>query len=191
MQPSLLIIYLWGAHNKITNVDGASVQNRNFLERAALVGGKKFAAKAAAMMQERDDQMQMDDPHIAQIVPPEVLEFINPFHQYEMTSAKHSSMLEQARSQLYYVIASAYDYAAAAKNQRRLLWRTRMTVDSRGVSQTQSLPALIMSAGPLFGKDMAEPEVLAPHVKEGVVEVGTPTVVESDVPLPRPKAQTP
>ena len=175
VRPSLLIIYVWGAHNRISDVEDDNVQGRNFLERAALVGGEKFAAKSLAMLQEQDAQRNMP-------VPPEVKAFINPFHQYELTSAKHASMLEQARDPLYYVIASAYDYAAAAKNQRRLLWRTRMTVDSAGVSQTQSLPALIMTAGPLFGKDMAEPEVLAPHVKEGSVEIGTPTVVPSDAP---------
>jgi len=33
----------------------------------------------------------------------------------------------------FFVVASAYDYDALAKGQRRLLWRTKMTVNALGV----------------------------------------------------------
>ena len=41
------------------------------------------------------------------------------------------------------------------------LWRTRMTVAAQGVSQEQTLPTLIATAAPYFGKDMTEPETLS------------------------------
>ena len=171
VQPSLLIIYTWGSHNRVSDVDDPGVQARNFLERAALVGGDRFAAKAADMLEEQADQQQGGFPAFAAAL-------INPFHVYEMTSLKHAFMLDQARSEVYYVVASAYDYALVAKKQRRLLWRTRMTVDSSGVSQPQTLPTLIVKAAPFFGKETDEPAILTPHVRDGRVEIGTPTVVD-------------
>jgi hypothetical protein len=43
---------------------------------------------------------------------------------------------------------------------------------------------VVLSAAPFFGKDMAEPEILSKRaMREGKVEVGTPTVVE---PAPAP-----
>jgi hypothetical protein len=89
-------------------------------------------------------------------------------------------LLEQTANDIYYVVASAYDYRSASTNKRVLLWRTRMTVAAEGVSQVQTLPALVLAASPYFGKDMAEPELLTKRpVPEGSVEIGTPVVVPS------------
>ncbi|MEO5959096.1 MAG: hypothetical protein ABIZ49_03085, partial [Opitutaceae bacterium] len=69
-----------------------------------------------------------------------------------------------------------------------LLWRTRMTVAAQGVSQEQTLPTLVLSAAPYFGREMSSAEILSKRtIREGNVEIGTPTVVE-----PRaPEAKTP
>jgi hypothetical protein len=41
----------------------------------------------------------------------------------------------------------------------------------------------VLSAGPFFGKDMPEPETLSKRsMREGNVEIGTPTVVEPAAP---------
>lgn len=66
----------------------------------------------------------------------------------------------------------------AAGNRRVLLWRTRMTVATDGVSQLQSLPVLIATAAPYFGREMDEPAVLTPRtIREGRVEIGESVVV--------------
>jgi hypothetical protein len=186
-QSSLLIIFTWGPHNRVRDNNDPEVQKRNFLERAGLVGGEKFAMKAAKLLQEQTDQQDGGSG-----MPSFVLAFINPFKGYAMTSSKHDFMLSQARRELYYVIATAYDYPSAVRNQRRLLWRTRMTVDSAGVSQEQTLSTLIAHAGPFFGKEMAEPEILTPRAREGRVEIGTPTVVNDEAaPQPANKPASP
>jgi hypothetical protein len=62
-----------------------------------------------------------------------------------------------------------------------------MTVASAGVSEQQSLPALVTAAGPYFGKDMPQAEVLSRRsVREGSVEIGPPIIVEETAP-PAPK----
>jgi hypothetical protein len=62
-----------------------------------------------------------------------------------------------------------------------------MTVNSRGVSQIQSLPTLIASAAPYFGRDMAEPEILSRRANEGQITIGTPTVIEMPTAAPTRK----
>jgi hypothetical protein len=87
--------------------------------------------------------------------------------------------LDQADEDLYFVIVLAYDYKSAVANEGKLLWRTQMTVSSRGVTKKQSLPTLIISAAPFFGKDMAGPEVLIKReIPEGKVKIGPSKVVE-------------
>lgn len=183
MRPTLLIVYTWGAYN-----GGASEpifgSRKAFLGRAVMIGGQKFAHQLADILEQVDDLKQA-------AIPPEVFEFANALHQYELGDLSHEALVDQAALELYYVVASAYDYAAAATNQRRLLWRTRMTVSSAGLSQSQSLPPLIASAGPYFGKDVPEPQVLTRRVHDGKVEIGAPKVVnssETTAPTPTPPA---
>ena len=117
-------------------------------------------------------------PGIAPILGAEQMAFMNPVHQFKMRSEKNEFLVDQAVSDVYYVVASAYDYAALAKQERRLLWRTRMTVAASGVSEEQTLPTLIATAAPFFGREMTEPSIFAKRaVRDGHVELGTPTVV--------------
>lgn len=77
----------------------------------------------------------------------------------------------------------AYDHAQLLRNRRVLLWRTRMTVSTEGVAQTDALPTLITAASSYFGREMDGPAVLSRRaVPRGEVEVGPPQVVEEDVP---------
>jgi len=42
-----------------------------------------------------------------------------------------------------------------------------MTVNARGITQVQSLPTLIASAAPYFGRDMLETEVIVKRARPG------------------------
>ena len=152
----LAIIYYWGSHNK-PDVDTARDFPlrawQNTLERAVLVGGKKLAASMSFMMEWGATPADRDD--------------------------KRLYLIDQTDGDLYYVVASAYDYGALARGERRLAWRTTMTVTSAGLAMGETLPALITSAAPFFGKNMEEPEIGARRVsRDGHIFVGTPTVVD-------------
>ena len=68
---------------------------------------------------------------------------------------------------------------AALERFADLATRSGLTVSADGVSQVQTLPTLIATGGPFFGREMSEPEILAKRpVPAGTVEVGVPTVVE-------------
>ena len=201
--PTLVVIYYWGTHNLLNNDNGSRSADqvaRNILDRAALVGGEKFAKELATLF-ERLDALAASSPSgsidssdssgdssgTAPTIAPGLTTFNNPVNLFKMRSLKNEFLLDQASDDCYYVVASAYDYAAFLHKQRKLLWRTRMTVNSKGISQLQSLPTLIASAAPYFGRDMPESEILSKRAKEGEITIGTPTVVEMPTAAPAKK----
>jgi hypothetical protein len=197
--PSLLVIYTWGSHSLLTEPDeenpmlsGQQVA-RNLLDRAAMVGGEKFARQMLELFTQADAMAMTTPTHLAPgaepVFTPAMAEFMNPVAQFKRSDPRNEFLVDQAASNIYYVVASAYDYKSAASNKRTLFWRTRMTVGADGVSQVQTLPTLVQTAAPYFGREMTEPEILSRRpVREGTVEVGTPTVVDPDAKLPRPAA---
>ena len=170
--PTLLIIYSWGSHNREDQTESSNAVESNLLDSAALVGGDTFAQKMEQMVQMTDEMAG----------PPELVAFANPLNLYRESSLKHNFMIDQARGNMYFVVASAYDYQSAASNQRVLLWRSRMTVSSTGVNQEQTLPKLILTAAPYFGRDMSEPDIFMGRRHEGQVEVGPLRVMDVDTP---------
>jgi hypothetical protein len=134
---------------------------RELLERAGLVGGTSFKQSLVRQISYGET-----------IVDP---------------SAKRDFLASQASSNLYFIIVSAYDYAALAHKDRRLIWRANLTVAAAGVSMTDSLPALVLTGGPYFGRDLPESEILFRRVQRGVVGLGPARVIENDVPLPAGK----
>ena len=164
----LALIYYWGSHNKPdedTARDFPELVQKYILERAFLVGGKKFASGMLFSM------------------------------EWGETAADHEEKMEflrdQTREELYYVVASAYDYQALARGERKLAWRTTMTVTSAGLAMNETLPTVVASAAPYFGRETAEPEIGARRIsREGRVLIGTPTVVE-DALIPKEKTPAP
>lgn len=201
--PTLLIVYFWGAHNVLDQDNPALSDEQwtnNILERAALVGGEKFAAGLATAIQRSDAASSSSATHLTSRVATneagaalsdpmsnlgaaaavaQMNALMNPVRLFKQRSAKNEFLVDQASADCYYVVASAYEYSSVATHAKQLLWRTRMTVNSRGVSQPQALPTLVASAAPYFGRDMAEAETLLKRaVPAGKVKIGTPTVVE-------------
>jgi hypothetical protein len=198
LQPSLLIIYTWGSHSLLTEGDsenpvlsGEQIA-RNLLDRAAMVGGEKFAAKLLTLFEQADAMSSAGRATVApggeQVFTPAVMEFMNPVTQFKRSDPRNEFLVDQAASNVYYVVASAYDYQSVTNKRRLLLWRTRMTVAADGVSQEQTLPTLVLSAAPFFGKEMAEAEIISKRtIREGSVEIGTPKVVEPAATPPKKK----
>ena len=155
---------------------------RALLNRALLLGGQKFAALVADAMDRVDYKAMTERAFVA---PEGGEDFIgsvgallpNPFERLRARSAEMERLVDELFSSSYFVVASAYDYQALAHGRRRLLWRTKMSVNSLGVNMTESLPSLIASAGPYLGRETRDPVQIAKRIsREGYVEVGTPTV---------------
>lgn len=154
--PSLAIIYHWGSHNKPdpeTARNFPELARKYRLERAMLVGGVKFVLGTSFAMEWGESGADREE--------------------------KMQFLRDQANEELYYVVASAYDYAALARGERKLAWRTTMTVTSVGLAMKETLPPLIAGGAAFLGRQTVEPEIDSRRIsREGRVEVGTPTVVE-------------
>jgi hypothetical protein len=153
--PSIILVYYYGSHNKLDR-DTAKLfpelAAKYQLERAMLVGGKKYVAEIA-------NRMEWGDSPGDNTTVKEYLRY-------------------QAADDLYFVVASAYDYASAAQGQKKLLWRTTMTVNSVGVNMMESMTPLIATASPFFGKETKDPEIAARRVsRDGRVEIGESKVI--------------
>lgn len=181
-RPQLAIIYMWGAHNPLDrDPDGPWLLNG--MDRAALVGGARWSNRLGRAVSDTIDMMETVSPRCGSSWGGQrglsgMFKVMNPVRLFSY-DAKNEQLLHQVSGRCYFVVASAYDYDLLAKNQRQLLWRTRLTVAANGVSQKQSLPSLIAYSARFFGRDMTEPEIARlPAVPIGVVKMGTPEVVK-------------
>lgn len=192
--PELLIILNFGSHGSIS--DGGmsapelvpAVRNRrvfiDVLERATLIAGEKFARELKAVLEQ--EVMRMNIPMNRMPVSPD---WGSPYQIYanQTKNRAYRYFAEIAFHPCYFVIASAYDYASAEKGEKRLLWRTKMTVDARGVSMDEVLRPLIAHTGSYLGRETSEAVIVKKQLlRDGKVEVGTATVVEGDVSRPFP-----
>lgn len=158
-------------------------KQREVIERATLIAGTKFAQDLGKVLTREIDYRKSRAGY-----GPAESDLGSPFNVFRNRNPKLVHFVEESFSSCYFVIASGYDYAEVSRGNRVLLWRTKMTVNSLGISMVESLPALIASAGPYLGRDMSEPATLSHRIsREGRVHIGTATVVEDTVSVP-PKA---
>lgn len=100
-------------------------------------------------------------------------EFGSPLHSFIEHNPKVGFLFAQSAYDVYFAVVTAYDYDSLATDQKRLLWRTKMTVHAGGVSMTESVPTLISTAAPLIGKEMSEAATFSePLRRNAKVEIG-------------------
>ncbi len=82
----------------------------------------------------------------------------------------------------FFVMISAYDFNAYNQQHKKIrLWVAKMSVPSGGTTLAEALPVLIKHGGSIFGRETVGPKSIdVPVVRQGRVEVGTPTVVPDD-----------
>src|SRR4051812_23508989 len=151
-QPAaLFIIYHWGVHTTLdegsAEVEGSAkvdAGHANLLSRAALVGGTKFAAelkRALADQDAHDEGMTYVNVGVSNY---------GPLRRFTERDRKTTQLYEQSLAPCYYVVVSAYDYAAAAHGEHRLLWRSKLTVEANGVAMVDTVPMLIANGAQYF-----------------------------------------
>ncbi len=158
--PSLLLIYHWGALNRDSMAIRSGMDlNPNQKARVALVAGKRYERQ----IDEELAQRQMSREMHTSFPPPALL------------TEQAQELRELAQGNRYFVIVSAFDYAAARRHEARLLWRTKMSASDAGVAMATALPALIQGGGPYFGRDADEPQYVRAPVGSGSnIQSGSP-----------------
>jgi len=74
-----------------------------------------------------------------------------------MLSNTDQDALDVARDDHYFVIVTAYDYAAALKKQISPVWRVKLSTYTRRTSMADALPSLIRNGRTYFGRSTPEP----------------------------------
>lgn len=86
---------------------------------------------------------------------------------------------EAAASSRVYILIAAYDMEAmAARKEKKLLWRTSISIPSVRHSLPESLDVMLTSAGPFLGREVPVPLILSEADRRKTdVQVGLPYVV--------------
>ena len=81
------------------------------------------------------------------------------------------------------------DLEAASRKQRRLLWRTRMSLDWRDHGP-ESLAVMLASAAPFFGRATEQGVFIDDHLRrKAEVTIGDARVVDEPAPKPAEPAR--
>ena len=88
-------------------------------------------------------------------------------------------MVEEVFSDSYYVIVSAVDYDSVANKKPVLLWRTKMSLNSIGVSVAETVAPLIDAGADYFGRETDKSVLITKRInRSGHVELGDAVVKE-------------
>lgn len=154
--PGLVLIYYWGSHNAMTDLEQISLfreqHQQQILERAMLVGGSAYRAQVGR-------------------------EFSFGY-TFADRLPKKAFLFNQVSQDVYFVVVSAYDHAELAAGRRRLAWRTTMTVSTIGIAMRDALPPLVITAGDYFGRETGEPVAIVRRARRGTVTLGPLQIIE-------------
>lgn len=170
-----------------------------------MVGGETFAKELIGMLKKQqtefEDRGMRPDGTMRfrgasgqnSLMLMQAFQSMTPVEQFKRADDNNPQLLDQVRGEFYYIIVSAYDYASMLQRKRTLLWRTHLTVDSRGVSLVDTLEALVTSGTPYLGKETGRPGSISKTViRRGRVEIGAPQKTEFlEDAVPQTNAPTP
>lgn len=92
---------------------------------------------------------------------------------------KRENLRREGVAGRHFVRLVAFDYEAAKRKRRKLLWHARVSTYSDGIQLTDVLATLIKTGGPFFGRETKQPVTqVVPFIPQGRVVIGDPTVVE-------------
>ena len=169
-QPSLLIVFNWGVHRSPGDASG-DLSFRSLLDRAALVGGHRFADDLRHVLEQNIAAVdatptQQWGPRLEGMrgtSAASLFQSASPIEMFRRRDPKTEHLLEQITNDCFYVVISAYDHSSVVGGKRQLLWRTQLTTTARGASMATAIPALIESGAGYLGRDMKEPEFFSKH----------------------------
>jgi hypothetical protein len=100
-----------------------------------------------------------------------------------LMSSEADRINEAARDNRLYIFIAAFDAEALAKKQKKIVWRTRISIDSRRHTLPESLRVMLASAAPHFARETEMPQFIEDaDRRKAEVLIGTPTVVEEPKP---------
>lgn len=168
---SLLLLWTWGTMNtdRIYSFNPDDTEGRQVNRRQLLrfMGAYKFGLISKEPNALLDDSMM-----------PGAL----------FRDADQDLIEDLSTEDLFVAAIAAYDYAAATRKEKVLLWTTKISCPSRGLGLPETLPVMFALAGPNIGRETPKPvAVRATDKFKHEVRIGDPTFVEhlrsNDIPV--------
>jgi hypothetical protein len=150
--PSVVIIYHWGLLNR----DSRAARNGNKIDpnlhaRLSLVSTNRQDGEIEKYLVDR--RLLATSSALA--------------HAPEIPNFHERDILQLAHDNRYFVVVSAYDYAAVIRQEGGLLWRAKMSTYSGRVSMADALPTLIRGGAPYLGRNLRDFEYVAASMVSG------------------------
>ncbi len=158
--PSLILIWTWGTLNtdRMPTADGEEGPQINRTQMLRFLGAYKLG-----LVSKEPTAFQQD------LLMPGTL----------FRDADSEMIMDLATDDLYVAAISAYDYHAATRNEKVLLWTTKISCPSRGLALDQTLPTMLALAGPHIGRETDKPvSIKATEKFKPEVKIGDPIMVE-------------
>ena len=96
------------------------------------------------------------------------------FHDFDSRA-----LYDISAEDFYVAVIGAYDAAAMAKKQKKLLWTTRISCPSRGFWLADVMPTMMAISGANIGREMSRPTwVNASEKYKPDIKIGDPVLVE-------------
>ncbi len=112
--------------------------------------------------------------------------------RHMLMSSEADRINDAARDNRLYIFIAAFDVEALARKQKKILWRTRISIDSRRHTLPDSMHVMLASAAPHFATDTDLPQFIEDaDRRKAEVLIGTPTVVEDSAPAAPPAVAPP
>ncbi len=166
--PSLLLIYHWGAINISTiEIPRISKLKPNLRARIYLGAPTYDAAKLENFLVSRKFGPPPND--------------WAPIPGFLTPSLRDT--LDLAQDDRYFVIVSAYDFAAVARREPALLWRVKLSARSVASDMDEVLPALLRGGASFFGRNFQDRQLERVPL--------TPSTVAATGPAPAPMPAPP
>jgi hypothetical protein len=158
--PTLLLVWAWGTMNtdRLVTMTGDEGPQTNRRQLLRFLGAYKLG------MISKDRSAFQDDLMMSGML---------------FRDADRDMIHDLATEDLYVAAISAYDYTAALRSEKVLLWMTKISAPSRGLVMNETLPAMLVLAGPHIGRETEKPvSIKATDKFKPEVKIGDPTVVE-------------
>ncbi len=163
--PSIVVVYSWGSANPdIMELEGNTTNDAT---------GETSSVTTFHMSNGRE-MRNLAGAHKAQ--------------NKLLLSTERDEINDAIQSDRLYIFVSALDAQALAKKEKKLLWRTSITIDSRRNSLADSFSTMIASAGPYFGHENGLNEYIDDKMRQrnASVHFGELLLIDNDVMQARP-----
>jgi len=159
--PEIVIVYAWGH----ANLDTENISNTD-----------------AETGETTTTILSYNSREIAQLVG------INKARRHLLSSSEADELNDAARNDRLYIHIAALDAPALRRKEKKLLWRTRISIDALHHTLPETMHVMLTSAAPFFAREEDRPVIVDDSLRRNAtVSIPDFKVIETLPPSPQPE----